>query len=141
MTDEDLVVFLDFAYSIIETIEIINESFWLFHLEELKLEFVPSHTYQNQLTSGSLAIETDMNTSMSSQQIEKVEKAYKQLCSWLKKHYSNKLLCRNIQNSSSSGETSDFWVGPTVHDWLKQTGGVLKQFGNDSIGFNIQTTT
>lgn len=138
MTEEDQLDFLEFAEVYIDKIDKSPKAYWKLLVNDCYIQFEPSKFHNNDLISGRIAIATHgLDKEPTCSYGTEAEKIYKKLRNWLKKTYTNKLLCRNINIEGSSQVSKHLWIGPRAKKWKQKNLGLLKQFPSGFAVFEL----
>jgi hypothetical protein len=138
MAPQDQKDFLEFALPYIHEIDKSSKIYWKLFLEDCYIQFEPSRILDGNLISGRIAIATHgLDKEATCKNPDDAEKVYRKYRNWLKKRYSNKLSCYNIHKPESKQESKHFWIGPNAVEWKQKNDGLLKQFPNGFVVFEI----
>lgn len=109
-----------------------GQSYDLIHFDDVTIQYERSQLVGSTLTAGRIAIATTgLGGEKFYPQPSGAESVYKKLRTWLRKNYSNSLVCFSDGLPPESRlvvPTKNFWLGRHASHWLRENGGCLRQF-------------
>ncbi len=138
MLENEEVEFVNFSLGLCDAIDQSSKSQWFFKVGDCQIQFLRPQKFENELISGRIAIQTT-GYGFSFKAAESAENVYKKMRAWLKKRYSNKMTCKNINIEDSQMKLKYFWYSPGVERLVKENPMYsLKQIKGAPVVFEIE---
>ena len=109
MTDEDEEEFLEYASSVVDSIEKGNPYQYSLLVGRFRIQLLRSRQIGNVLVSGRISI-----GSLQGEEMKETVKVYRKMQRWLKARYCNNLEIGSLDVKNSGKPFSKMWVGPNA---------------------------
>ena len=110
------------------------------------IQLLRSVRFGDTLTAGRIALATTGldGENPVQESASELERIYRQLCRWMKKHYTNDLVAYSESLPPDQRKIiryPNFWLGPHARSWLlSHTGAALRQFLTGAVVFTLRSS-
>ncbi|CAM3160138.1 hypothetical protein RAHE111665_17355 [Rariglobus hedericola] len=116
----------------VNALETDSETQWFFRVGDCPIQFLRSRRWPNQIAVGRIAIATH-GFGLSFASSDRAEAIFKQMRTWLKKRYTNKLTAENTKIPGSTTSYRNMWLGPDARTKYRSTQVTLRSMVSDCV--------